>query len=131
MGTRSITIVLDEDNNKIIEMYKQFDGYPDGLGLELQQFISSGKMVNGIGLDRGKVFNGINCFAAQLVSHMKTEAGGIYLHAPTTLGSNYGDIYGVAYYYIIDSDLKLTGYSSYSNDIVFVDGQIIEEEEEE
>ena len=77
IGTRSITCVLDEQGNKIIEMYKQFDGYPEGLGKELQDFIASGTMVNGIGSDTN-VFNGISCFAAQLVAHLKDGPGGIY-----------------------------------------------------
>ena len=109
IGTRSITCVLDEQGNKIIEMYKQFDGYPEGLGKELQSFIASGTMVNGIGSDTN-VFNGISCFAAQLVAHFKDGPGGIYLYAPTTKYSNkqkYDETYSAEYYYEIDSNLVI------------------------
>ena len=118
MGTRSITCVLDEQGNKIIEMYKQFDGYPDGLGVELKEFIASGIMVNGIGADTIKVFNGINCFAAQLVDYLKDGAGGIYLHAPTSnykSKKKYVEMYTAEYYYEIDSDLNIKCWDTYEN----------------
>lgn len=116
MGTRSITVVKDRDDNKIIEMYKQYDGYPEGLGQELKEFIASGTMVNGIGEDTA-VFNGVECFAAQLVEHFKDGPGGIYLHAPTPDYSDkkkYSDMYGAEYYYEISADLVLTCWDTYT-----------------
>ena len=88
MGTRSLTTFIDtyEDEekkvkkNKIVTMYKQYDGYPDGFGLELAEFLNRGKMVNGIGMDDTTVFNGMSCLAAQVISEFKKGAGGIYLH---------------------------------------------------
>lgn len=118
MGTRSITVVKDRDGNKIIEMYKQYDGYPEGLGSELKEFIASGTMVNGIGIGEDKVvFNGIGCFAAQLVEHFKDGPGGIYLHAPTPDYSSkkkYDDMYTAEYYYEISADLVLTCWDTYT-----------------
>ena len=32
MGTRSLTFVYDEYGEKIINMYRQYDGYPSGHG---------------------------------------------------------------------------------------------------
>jgi hypothetical protein len=116
MGTRSITVVKDEKGNKIIEMYKQYDGYPEGLGIELREFITSGTMVNGIGGDRA-VFNGIACFAAQLIAHFKNGPGGIYLHAPTPDyrdKKKYDDMYTAEYYYEISADLVLTCWDTYT-----------------
>lgn len=97
MGTRSLTHVIqkesykDKDGNlkqrttKIITMYRQFDGYPTGHGQELAEFLASGKLVNGIGGDKEKVFNGVGCLAAQMVSHFKGDtAGNIYLYKPGT-----------------------------------------------
>lgn len=118
MGTRSITIIRNKDGKKIIEMYKQYDGYPSGLGVELDEFIKSGKMVNGIPFGATeKLFNGISCFAAQLVHHFKDGPGGIYLHAPIeepVTKAVYGDIYGVDYVYEIDSDLNLRCWSGWT-----------------
>lgn len=50
MGTRSLTFVHDGDAAKPLTcMYRQYDGYPSGHGLELQQFLAPFKVVNGIG----------------------------------------------------------------------------------
>lgn len=117
MGTRSITCVLNENGNKIIEMYKQYDGYPEGLGVELKEFIASGTMVNGLGSDT-QVFNGISCFAAQLVAHFKDGPGEIYLHAPTSKLKNkkeYTKRYSAEYYYEIDHNLNITCWDCYEN----------------
>ena len=37
MGTRSLTFVYDEDGRKIINMYRQYDGYPSGHGKDLAE----------------------------------------------------------------------------------------------
>ena len=85
MGTRSLTFVYDEEGNKIINLYRQFDGYPTGHGQELGEFLSSGSMVNGLRLGaEEKFFNGMGCMAAQLISHFKKESGGFYLY-PTSV----------------------------------------------
>lgn len=88
MGTRSLTRVIEtweqggkRKKNLFVTVYRQMNGYPSGHGLDLANFISSGKMVNGIGLDIvGRVFNGAGCFAAQLISALKGDsAGSIYI----------------------------------------------------
>jgi len=63
-------------------MYRQMDGYPSGMGVDLATFLASGKMVNGISLSEKSpiVFNGMGCLAAQCVAHFKDGAGGYYLH---------------------------------------------------
>lgn len=78
MGTRSLTLVYD-DKETLVNMYRQFDGYPSGHGKELFDFLSSGKLVNGLGNDEGLVFNGMPCLAAAVVAHFKDGPGGIYL----------------------------------------------------
>ena len=90
MGTRSITKVIetwnDEKTNKLkkqtlVCMYRQMDGYPSGMGVDLAEFLESGKIVNGISLgETQRVFNGMGCLAAQMVAHFKDGAGGIYLY---------------------------------------------------
>jgi len=79
MGTRSLTFVYD-GKKPIINMYRQYDGYPSGHGADLVEFLAGGKLVNGIGADR-KVFNGMGCLAAQMVASMKDGAGNIYLYS--------------------------------------------------
>ena len=83
MGTRSLTFVY-EDNKPIVNMYRQFDGYPSGHGAELAEFLSGGKIVNGLRFgEEGKFFNGMGDLAAQLVANFKKESGGFYLYPVT------------------------------------------------
>lgn len=95
MGTRSLTYVYDSYktqkgsvvNEPIINMYRQFDGYPTGHGAELAEFLTGGRMVNGLihtKTVKELVFNGMGDLAAQLVAHFKQEPGGFYLYSVTT-----------------------------------------------
>ena len=90
MGTRSITRVIDNDwgrETPLVTIYRQYDGYPEGHGKDVVDFITSRQFVNGYN-DRFAEFNGAGCFAAALIAWLKTEgegkisAGGVYLHAP-------------------------------------------------
>lgn len=90
MGTRSLTTFIetwkDEKTGKkkkkeIVTMYRQYDGYPKGHGVELADFLKRGKIVNGIPMGQdGVFFNGMGCLAAQIVAHFKDGPGNIYLH---------------------------------------------------
>lgn len=108
MGTRSITIIEDEDAKPILTLYRQFDGYPEGHGRQLAQFLNGFKVCNGIGdYSAKKVANGANCLAAQVVAHFKRArksfdgkrqgpVGNFYLYpgATTDIGEEY--VYRVA-----------------------------------
>lgn len=114
MGTRSLTKVIETYTNKatnkkvskpLINMYRQFDGYPSGMGADLVEFLEGTKVVNGLGLDEVKskrVFNGAGCLAAQLVAHFKEGAGGIYIEPITA--KDCGQEY--EYEIIVDFDTK-------------------------
>jgi hypothetical protein len=85
MGTRSLTFVYENGAPKplpVLCMYRQFDGYPEGHGRELSQFLGGFvAIVNGLRFNETrKVANGMGCLAAQLVGHFKSEAGGFYLY---------------------------------------------------
>jgi len=81
MGTRALTFVYDEDGDSIINLYRQFDGYPSGHGFELAEFLVQLKLVNGIRKSDSNIANGMGCLAAQLVARFKTECGNFYLHS--------------------------------------------------
>lgn len=85
MGTCCLTYLYEENEEKpFICIYRQYDGYPDGHGLDLAKFINSKTMVNGYN-DASTQINGMGCLAAQLIVLLKegkTEAGGIYVRAP-------------------------------------------------
>lgn len=84
MGTRSLTVFVESEEfggEEIAVMYRQMDGYPTGHGAELKEYLSTLKLVNGIGADRTKIANGMGCLAALTVAHFKgQEAGGFYLY---------------------------------------------------
>ena len=91
MGTRSLTKVITtwEDTNgkkqrkPITCMYRQYDGYLDSHGQELAEWLAGYTLVNGIPIDASKpMFNGMDCLAAQMFAHFKTEAGNIYCMHP-------------------------------------------------
>lgn len=103
MGTRCLTFVYEKygDVQKpVVNMYRQFDGYPEGHGAELAEFLSAGKMVNGLRLGANeKFFNGMGCLSAQMVAHFKQESGGFYLY-PTEI-TDCGQDYE---YHVYDKD---------------------------
>ena len=88
MGTRSNTVVIN-NGNKILNLYRQFDGYPSGHGAELAEFLGSITMVNGLGPSpSAKQANGMGCLAAQIVAHFKSGPGGIYIDSPDRVCDN-------------------------------------------
>ena len=88
MGTRSLTFVYDqygEVQKPVVNMYRQYDGYPTGHGAELAEFLAPFTLVNGLGIGEiRKVANGMGCLAAQMVAHFKQTPGGFYIH-PTDI----------------------------------------------
>ena len=102
MGTRSLTFVYDEDGKKLINMYRQYDGYPSGHGKDLAEFLEPITMVNGISMTKAVIANGPGCLAAQLVAHFKDGPGGIYLEPTTAVDC------GQDYEYHIAADLTIT-----------------------
>lgn len=80
MGTRSITVVYNEDNRPIINIYGQYDGYPSGHGVDIANFLSPIKLVNGISGRDENIANGMGCLAAQLLAKLKHGVGGFYIH---------------------------------------------------
>lgn len=101
MGTRSLTHVK-QGNQTIVTTYRQYDGYPRGIGNDIARFLSGRKVVNGwTTKDEGPRhnFNGMGCLAAALVGHLKDgKIGNVYVHPPDD-----GDC-GEEYRYTISHD---------------------------
>ena len=79
MGTRCLTFVYDGDV-PVINIYRQYDGYPSGHGHELAQFLDSKNLVKGFGEQNSFEANGMGCLAAQLIVQLKHGVGGIYIY---------------------------------------------------
>jgi hypothetical protein len=82
MGTRSLTRIFDGET-EIVCIYKQYDGYPSGLGQDLDEFVNSCYLVNGFNaVDQ---FNGAGDLAARLVEKLREGTigpGQVYLLEP-------------------------------------------------
>lgn len=88
MGTHSVINIFGEDRKPLASIYTQYDGYPEGVGSNLYNFLLKRKITNGYGMDAQymPVSNGMNDLAAQLLVHLKgprpDNTGHIYLEAP-------------------------------------------------
>jgi hypothetical protein len=125
MGTRSLTFVYDgsnsddENNEPIMCIYRQYDGYPSGHGHELAQFLNSKTLVNGYSGLNSIEANGMGCLAAQLVVQLKHGVGGIYIYAPIVGRDHWQD-----YEYHVYEDKVIvqncnTVYDSGHNQVIF------------
>lgn len=102
MGTRSLTVIQDS-GEPICVLYRQFDGYPEGHGKELAEFLSGFRIVNGYNpYYTAKIANGMNCLAAQIIAHFKKGVGDFYLYPPKT-----NDV-GEEYVYTVDVGQDMT-----------------------
>jgi hypothetical protein len=113
MGTTA-RVIFQSEGQTIFNMRTQYDGYPDGVGMDLARIMAGGELVGGLGLDRtlGKNFNGAACLAASVIALMKKEPGNIYLYPPTQdIGANY------TYYINVDDNnnisIEMTGGKSF------------------
>jgi len=100
MGTRSLTRIIPRQEGlsfkeghkngelAFVNMYRHLDGYPEGHGVDLAEFLKDFKIINGIGGDAelGTHANGEGCLAAQMIAHFKTEVGYIYLYPVSDSG---------------------------------------------
>lgn len=82
MGIRSLTYVYDNQDRKILNLYRQYDGYPSGHGIELAEILRGRTIVNGYGTGTpAKASNGMGCLAATIVSDFKHNIGGFYIYS--------------------------------------------------
>ena len=95
MGTRSITIFLDEEDTEIAVLYRQYDGYIEGHGKELRNFLKNKEIINGISIKKQQTkdnsFNGMANLAANTIAHFAGALGNFYLYPPNTrnIGEDY------------------------------------------
>lgn len=81
MGTRALIHIKDEGKT-LVTIYRQYDGYPTGLGRDIALRLPGSKIVNGISGDNQapKQFNGMGCLAAWLIANLKCGIGGVYIY---------------------------------------------------
>ena len=69
----------EEPNQTIVDIYHHWDGYPEGLGVTLADYLNGKKVTNGLGRDNDNLFNGMGCLAASLVAELKDGPGDVYI----------------------------------------------------
>ena len=105
----------EEPNQTIVDIYHHWDGYPEGLGVTLANYLEEKKVVNGIGGKDNEdlIFNGMGCLAASLVAYLKDGPGKVYIEDRNQHG-------WIDYYYVIWGD---TGKDIWIS--IFDDGECI------
>lgn len=86
MGTRSLVHIYEQANAEkpFVTIYRQFDGYPSGMGESIKAALGARKLVNGYN-DKETQCNGMPCAAAMLVGALKRgECGNVYLYPAGT-----------------------------------------------
>ena len=84
MGTRSKTSFIEKIGDKrkhLVSVYQQYDGYIEGVGHRIANYILSKEICNGIrlGRDTSKLANVFGCLIAQFIRDFKTDVGGLYI----------------------------------------------------
>ena len=128
MATRSLVrfakredgVSFSEHPEKIeVQVYKHWDGYPQGHPLELAKYLKDFKKVNGISGRDIRVANGLGCLAAQYVAAFKMEAGDIYIESPEY--SEHSDIEYITYVWGVDGkDIWMSIFDTYEEECIFV-----------
>ncbi len=101
MGTRSTYRIIEENivgkkvkkvkQEPLCLIYFQYDGYPSGHPSETAEWLASGKVVNGYGLNDQLQFNGAGCLAAQMVAKFKDGVGNVYIQTLSSRSKSWED----------------------------------------
>ena len=105
MSTRSV-ITFYRKETPYVSVYQQSDGYPDGVGKELCDWLYDKILINGISStikDTSKYANGVGCLAAQFIRDFKDGVGYLYV-TPIDYDKDWIDF---NYSVIIDDDVNL------------------------
>jgi hypothetical protein len=84
MGTRSTIHIQDDDLKTVASLYRQYDGYLEGMGLDIRNALNNGQVELRNGFSGGdkapKQFNGMTCLGAYLIGQLKGDTiGNVYL----------------------------------------------------
>ena len=101
-----------------VQVYKYYDGYPEGHPTALAEFLKDFKIVNGLGQDTHKVANGLGCLAAQYVAGFKMKAGDMYIEHQDT---EHMDIEYITYVWGDDGkSIWMSIFDTYEKKCIFV-----------
>ena len=101
-----------------VQVYKHYDGYPEGHPVDLAKFLNEFKVVNGLGQDTHNVANGLGCLAAQYIAAFKMVPGDLYIESPNT---KHEDIEYITYIWGDDGKgIWMSIFDTHSEECIFV-----------
>jgi hypothetical protein len=120
MGTRTLVHIKD-GKKTIATIYRQYDGYPSGMGEDIKQILNNGQVEVLKGYSgSSKIpsqFNGMGCLAAFLVGELKGgKIGNVYLMAANTKEVGEEFIYTLI---VKNEDVYLKVFDIYNKKILF------------
>lgn len=118
MGTRSTITFIERVNagdSIVAQVYQQYDGYLEGVGKSLVEWLMPKIMVNGIPDYEHDYANGIGDLAAQYVHDFKDRIGYLYLYSPEWDAEEWCD-----YNYKIIQNISNNGYTGNADDVLTI-----------
>ena len=85
MGTRSTVKFIRKEGEKLtplVNIYQQWDGYIEGVGYDLANFLNQRDIINGIHSNQDDTrfyANGFECLIAEYIATFKTNVGSFYI----------------------------------------------------
>lgn len=83
MGTRSTITFYEKIGGEkfhLVNIYQQYDGYLEGVGKELCEWLKPKIITNGFSKADWDIANGARCLAAKYISEFKPATGGLYIY---------------------------------------------------
>ena len=119
-ATREEGVSFSEHPERVeVQVYKHYDGYPEGHPVNLARFLNKFEIVNGIPFeDDSRVANGLGCLAAQYIAAFKMKPGDLYVENPDT---EHGDIEYITYVWGTENkDIWMSIFDTYEDKCIFV-----------
>jgi len=122
MGTKSL-IHIKDGRKTIATIYRQYDGYPTGIGEDIKRILNNGEVeiLNGYSGD-SKIpakFNRMGCLAAFLVGELKEQKiGNVYLMAANSKDCGEDFVYTISQQ---GGTVKIKVIDVYENKVLFND----------
>lgn len=118
MGTRSTITFIERVNagdSIVAQVYQQYDGYLEGVGKSLAEWLMPKIIVNGIPDYEHDYANGIRDLAAQFVHDFKNRIGYLYLYSPDWDAEEWCD-----YNYKVIQTMSKNDYTGNADDVLTI-----------
>ena len=128
MGTRGLTVVIDENSDIKVAQYGQWDFYPSGQGLAALNFLRDSEKVANLKANLSKCRFISDNEHIDIVNHVADSFGGMSLEASEEFGKLYPSLIrdtGADILDVIanaDKEIPLIDNTDFANDEIFCEG---------